>query len=372
MGDYYTLLGVPRLINASGTLTSLGGSRMRPSAARAMADAANCFVDLDQLHRKAGEYVARLLGVEAACITAGAAAGLTQAAAACMVGSDPLWRSRLPGLVPKNEIVIQCCHRNPFERSLKMTGAQLVQVGDAIRTMPFDMEGAINERTAAVVHFLQSDMLEASLQLNNVISIAHHFKIPVIVDAAAELPPKKNLWELVQKGADLVIFSGGKDICGPQASGLMVGRHDLIEAAIVQAAPHEHAIARPMKASKETVVGLISALEEYLGEDEAVRFETWELNFQRLKTQLEKIPGLVIKRYQASQPRIQPAIIPRLELRLEGYPELSMIDLSNKLRNGNPPIIVDTKSEAICLNLHTLDSEELDIVINRFREIIQR
>jgi len=368
--DYYQLLGLAPLINATGTMTALGGSRLHPAAAQAMAAAGGVYIDLEQLHIKAGEYIAGLLGVEAACVTAGAAAGMVLAAAACLAENDPDIQARLPQPPSRCEIIIQCCHRNPFERAFQLVGAQIVQVGDAIHTRPDDLIAAINDRTAAIAHFLCADMLEASLPLPEVLNIALRYGIPVIVDAAAEIPPKSNLWEIARQGADLVIFSGGKDMRGPQTSGLMVGRADLISAARVQTAPFECVAGRPMKASKELVIGFLAALEAYLQEDEEARFQEWDAIAAYLQQALSQIKGLTIMRYYPSQPYIQPANIPRLQIDLAPDLGITAQSLSERLKEGVLPIHARCRGNALTINVHTLVMDEARIIVERITSIL--
>jgi uncharacterized pyridoxal phosphate-dependent enzyme len=368
---WYERLHVSRLINAQGTLTSLGGSLMFPSAAQAMVEASSCFIDLTDLARQAGVYISKCLNVEAALITAGAAAGLTQAAAACMAGADQYLRSLLPALLPKNEIIIQCAHRNPFDRALRVAGAKLCEIGNAIETHPFELEGTINDHTAAVVFFLQGEMLEASMGLEQTMEIAHRFNVPVIVDAAAELPPKSNLWTIAQRGADLVIFSGGKDIRGPQSSGLMVGRKELIEAAALQTSPYEYSVARPMKTSKETILGLLAAFEEYLQEDETVRFQQWNLYCDQIEAGLADIPGLVTKRLLPVQPKHQPAVIPRVSIEVKPSARFTLDHINQFLQSGDPKILVTQKNSSLIINPHTLTLEEVHIIIARIKGIVR-
>lgn len=368
--DYYQLFEVEKLINAKGNLTTLGGSRMNPRTLAAMAQAAEYFVDLALLHKQAGKYVAKLLNVEAACITAGAAAAIVQAVAACMVGSDPYEISKLPAPPQKNEVIIQRSHRCPFDRSVSIAGATMVEIGNLLQTPEFELLGTINERTAAVIYFYQSSMLIASLSLEKTVEIAHRYGVPVIVDAAAELPPKINLWELYQRGADLVIFSGGKDLCGPGASGLLLGRQDLIDAAELHTAPYEYAVARSMKASKEAIFGLVSALEQYLEEDEAARFAEWDEIYKCLYDGFSKIEGLLPQRFVPTQPEAQPACLPRLLLELEEDLSVSINELIKKLKDGKPSIVVSKKGKAALLNTHTLTLEEAKMIVVRAREII--
>jgi L-seryl-tRNA(Ser) seleniumtransferase len=192
------------------------------------------------------------------------------------------------------------------------------------------------------------------------------------VDAAAELPPKSNLWTISQKGADLVIFSGGKDIRGPQSSGLIVGRKDLIEAAALQTAPYEYSIARPMKASKETILGLVAAIEEYIKEDETERFHQWNLFCDQIEEALAEIPELVTKRLKPDQPKIQPAGIPRIAIGLELSAGFTLDNLYQLLQSGNPKILVTQNNGSILINPHTLTLEEIQIIISRVKEIVRQ
>ena len=368
--DWYQKLAVPPVINAAGTLTSLGGCRTRPEVLEAMGHAAGEFVPLEMLHQKAGEHLAQILGVDAAMVVAGAAAGLTLGTAACMVGSDPAQIAALPRTIQKYKVIIQCSHRNPFERAIQMSGATLVQVGDAIRTRAEDLEAGFDDQTAAVVFFLQAEMLDASLSLDQTLKIAHAHGVPVIVDAAAELPPKNNLWELAQRGADLVLFSGSKDLRGPQTSGLMLGRTDLIASALVQSAPHEHVIGRPLKAGKEIVAGMLAAIETYLAEDEAARFAEWDKIAEYFEVALNKMPGLKVCRIFPTQPYIQPAITPRVAVNLEGDAPFSISALKLALWAGNPPIATEVVQGKLILNTHTLTLAEAENVVQRFSEII--
>jgi len=358
------------LINAAGTLTSLGGCRTRSEVIEAMTEIAGGFVPLAELHRSAGDHLAQILGVEAAMVTSGAAAGLTLAVAACMAGDDLALVSRLPVPPPKQKVVIQCAHRCPFERAIPMAGATLLQVGDAIRTRSQDLEFALNEEVAAVVFFLQGEMLDSSLSLSETLEIAHARGIPVIVDAAAELPPKSNLWTLSQAGADLVIFSGSKDLRGPQTSGLMVGRADLIASAMTQTAPHEHVVGRPMKAGKEVVAGMVRAVELYLEEDEKARFAEWDCIADFLMIQLSRISAIRLRRFTPSQPYIQPACIPRVGIAFERESSQTPTALKTALWQGDPRIAVEVIGEEVWLNVHTLTMAEAEIIAQRIQSLL--
>lgn len=353
----YARFRIKPVINASGTMTKFGGCRMFPEAAAAMAAAAGTFVDLDMLLRNTGEHIAGLLGVEGALVTAGASPAIILATAACIAGTDPFLRNRLPADPPeKSEVIIMRCHRNPYDNAVPTAGARFVEIGDAIRTHGWELEGSVNERTAAVFFALHAEMLDASLSLKETIEIAHGKGVPVIVDAAAELPPKANLRDLAARGADLVAFSGGKDIRGPQASGLLVGRKRLVEAALFNGAPH-YGVGRPTKASKETVAGFTKALECYLEEDEEARFAFWRRVQAGWIEELNKMPGIVAEVFIPTQPGIHPVNIPKVKFKIEGSAEKTEA-LAARLWNGDPGLIVEFGRGYILLNPQVLTEDE--------------
>ena len=222
-------LGVRPVIHGSGTTTRYGGSLLRPEVLEAMREASQALVNLDELNEAAGAAIARMLGAEAAFVTAGASSGLILQAAACIAGDDPAKITRLPdtrGM--RNEIVIQRAHRFAYDQAYRVAGGVLVEIGLARRTQPFELEDAITERTAAVAHLISPFTSPPGiLPLDQVVAIAHRRGVPVIVDAASMLPPRENLTKFLRLGADLVSFSGGKGIRGPQSTGILAGRRDL-------------------------------------------------------------------------------------------------------------------------------------------------
>ncbi len=259
-------------------------------------------------------------------MTAGASPALVQATAACVAGTDPFLRNRLPSNPPeRNEIIIQRIHRNPYDKAIPTAGAKFIEIGDGFKTQPWELENTITELTAAVFFALHAEMMDASLSLEKTIQIAHAHNVPVIVDAAAELPPKANLWNLTQRGADIVVFSGGKDIRGPQTSGLMVGRK-IIEAADFNGAPH-YGVGRPMKASKELVVGFVAALECYLAEDEDARFKVWRQIQHDMLAEFNTIPHILAEPFIPTQMGIHPVCIPKLKLDLDEASKITIDDL---------------------------------------------
>ena len=264
----YAELGVPLVIHAGGPTTNYGGSLMRPDTLEAMAEAGRAFVSVETLNRRIGAYIAEVTESEAGMVVAGAAAGMVLSLAACITGSDLAAIRRLPDTTGlKDEMVIQKIHRGPYSHMYGFTGARIVEVGNVSSCLPEELEAALTERTAAVAFLFAPGNPRGGLTLPQVAEIAHARGVPVIVDAAMTVPPRENLTRFIRDGADLVTMSGGKVIRGPQATGLLYGRADLIEAAHLNSSPN-HAIGRPSKVAKEEMVGLYAALRSYMDSDE--------------------------------------------------------------------------------------------------------
>ena len=264
----YAELGVPLVIHAGGPTTNYGGSLMRPDTLAAMAEAGRAFVSVETLNRRIGAYIAEVTESEAGMVVAGAAAGMVISLAACMTGADLAAIRRLPDTTGlKDEMVIQKIHRGGYSHMYGFTGARIVEVGNVSSCLPEELDAALSERTAAVAFLFAPGNPRGGLTLPQVAEIAHARGIPVIVDAAMTVPPRENLTRFIRDGADLVTMSGGKVIRGPQATGLLYGRADLIEAAHLNSSPN-HAIGRPSKVAKEEMVGLYAALRSYMDSDE--------------------------------------------------------------------------------------------------------
>lgn len=261
-------LGITRYINAHDTYTIYGGSRMSERSLKAMKEASESFVDIDEMQYVLGKELARITHNEAAYITNGASGGLLLAAAVCMTEGDMFRYSRLPQTdYIKNEIIVMRCQRNAYDKALEASGAHVVEIGDADETLEYELEGVINDRTAAVFYFESSNFKRASMPLAKVIEIAHKHKIPVVLDAAAQLPPVSNLWNFTNLGVDMVIFSGGKTLCGPQDSGLIFGKEIYIDACRRFGAP-AHGICRSSKSSREAMAGLYQAVKDFVDMDQ--------------------------------------------------------------------------------------------------------
>ncbi|MGD9714247.1 MAG: aminotransferase class V-fold PLP-dependent enzyme, partial [Thermomicrobiales bacterium] len=262
----YEDLGIPPVINAAATLTKLGGSLMPPPVIEAMAAAAGQCPDLFELQLKAGQRIAVLTGNESAFITSGAAAGIAMCVASCVAGTDPELQQDFPYLerATKRQVIVYKGQRNGYDYAARQTGARLIEItpdGD-------DLEMSINEKTACILFFAGAHFAEGALPLEEVIAISHTMGAPVIVDAAAQIPPISNLWHFTKElGADAAIFSGGKGLRGPQSSGIVVGRKQIIDGIRPNAAPNQ-SLGRPMKVGKEEIAGLLAAIEWSLKQDE--------------------------------------------------------------------------------------------------------
>ena len=299
----YEELGVAPVINASATLTRLGGSRMPPPVVTAMAEAAEAFVDLPELQRRVGRRIAELTQNEAAYVTSGAAAGVVLAVAACIAGTDPEKVAAFPCLAGEEqaEVVIHRSQRNGYDYAARQTGARMVEVGETAA----ELREAIGARTACVLWFAGEHFASGAPPLPKVVGIARERGVPTLVDAAAQIPPVANLWRFTRElGADAAIFSGGKGLRGPQSSGLGLGRADLIEGCRANGNPN-HSIGRPMKAGKEEVVGLLAAVEWSLAQDEGALLAGYEATVARWLAGLAGLPGVTAERgfpSEAGQP----------------------------------------------------------------------
>ncbi len=364
--DIYDELGVKKVINGYATLTRLGGSLMPPEVLGAMAEAAGHFVEIDELQDKVGRRIAEWTHNEAAYISCGAAAGLVLSTAACLTGLDPDKRARLPfsdGMA--NEVIVQKAGRVGYDFAIRQAGGKLVEIGTDEGATAADLEAAIGERTAAIFCFYNATRMAKQVPLEQQIAIAKRRGIPLVIDAAAQIPPVENLWRFTQMGADLVLFSGGKGLCGPQASGLILGRRDLIDACAFNACPRAF-IGRPMKAGKEEIVGLMTAVKWYLGLDHAGLLRRYEDQVAWLLAEFAGTPGVSARRNfpsEAGQP------MPRAELTLdEAGLGLTRDELLRRLAEGDPAVaLAPAGTDGVFINPQTLRPGEERIVAARLK-----
>ena len=365
-------LGVKRVINGQSWVTALGGSIMPPEVQRAMAETANCFVDMVDLNRKAGEVIARLTGAEAGMVTAGASAGVVLQVAACMTGGDDVKMAQLPDPTGmKDEVIIHRAHRNHYDSAYRIPGAKLIEIGRFRETAAWQLEAAISERTAAVAYAF-SPFLGRGLPLDQVIDIAHKRGVPVIVDAAAELPPVENLTKFIDMGADMVAFSGGKGLRAPQSTGILCGTRELIDAAFLNTINYRAAnagIGRPMKVCKEEIVGLITALELFVDRDHEAEWRAWRAKADTIVGALQDIPGVDAKVVVEEINRHGPTPVISFERSWKGLPPAEIVDA---LKQGDSPVYLGFRHDEdeiyitpVCL----VDGDE-DVIVERLRALL--
>lgn len=267
--NIFEKIGVKPYINAHDTYTVYGGSRMAENTIQAMKEISKHFVDFDELQEKVGKKIAEMTHNEAAYVTNGSAGAIQLAAAVCMVKGDAFHFMRLPNCGDINRrIIVMRGQHNAYDKAIEEAGGEIVFIGDADETLEVELEGELRKGACAVFFFAPVLFERASMPLERVIAISHRFGVPVVVDAAAQIPPKENLWKYTRDmGADMAIFSGGKTLSGPQDSGLIVGREKYIKDCLLFGAPN-HGVCRSSKTSRESVVGLYVALENYMNMDE--------------------------------------------------------------------------------------------------------
>jgi L-seryl-tRNA(Ser) seleniumtransferase len=366
----YKDLGVRPVINAWGTVTEVGGSLMPEPVLAAMVEAGRHYVFIHELQAAAGRYIADRLGVEAAYISCGASAGMTLAAAACMGGQNPEIRSQLPETTSvKNEIIVFRDMRTKYDQAFRVAGAQLVEIGWPQGTDGRELGTTITEKTAAVAYILEHAQL-SGIPLDRIIQIAHARDVPVIVDAAAELPPVENLWQFSQLGVDLTIFSGGKDICGPQPAGLIVGSKDLIQACEFHACPN-HAIGRGMKVGKEEIMAFVNALDLYLQQDFDREIEVWEAQISYIVDSLSSVEGVSAKRVFPGEPGVQPVHIPRAYIRwTTDVTDRSADEIRDALLDDEPRVFVGVIEDNLVVNPQMLKQGQEQIVVEGIKRVL--
>jgi D-glucosaminate-6-phosphate ammonia-lyase len=357
----YARLGIKTMINGQGTYTALGGSLMAPEVVQAMAEAAGSFVSIAELQEKVGARIAALVGVPAAMVTAGAASAITIATAVCMARDDFAAIERLPdtdGL--KNEVIIQKAHRCGYEPQITIAGARLVWVETRA-----ELDLAISPRTA-MMFFLNRYEPLGTVKRDEWIRVGKDRGVALFNDAAADVPPAGRFAEYVQQGFDLVAFSGGKAIRGPQSSGLLLGRTDLVAAGRRAISP-SMGIGRGMKVGKEEIVGLLAAVERFVDLDHATEWHGWERHAAEMIAILAEIPGMTARRDVPEIANHSPHVV------LEWSPSHSALtadDVVRGLRDGDPPIAVLREGERkLVVAVWTLRDDEPSIVAHQIQKL---
>jgi len=363
--DIYKELGIRPLINAAGTYTTLSASLMQREVVEAVDAAARQYVSIPELHELVGKKIAALAQCEAALVTAGAASALTVGTAACVAGKDQEKIRRLPDTTGmKNEVLIQKKHRYGYDHAVRNVGVKMVEVETRE-----ELERAANDRTAMMLFFNAADP-NGQIKVEEFAQLGKKLGVPTFNDAAADVPPVENLWRYTKMGYDLVTFSGGKGLRGPQCSGLLLGRKDLIEAAVLNNNPHSDSVGRTNKVGKEEIVGMWAALDYYIKQDHKAVWRDWE---KRCKTVADLVASVKGVKTEIFIPEISNAV-PHLRITWDfAATGLQPREVVKQLREGDPRIEVRPGArEAIEVAVWMLDPGEEQIVGRRLREILKK
>lgn len=362
--EVYARLGIRPVINGVGVVTHLGGSLMHPDVLRAMADASRCFVPLTELQAKVGARIAELLGAEAAMVTCGCASAITMGTTACVAQGDPAKLKRLPDTTGmKNEIVQQKAHRGGYEQQMQLVGAKIVWV-----ETKEELERAINERTAMMFFYNEMEP-EGKISRHEWIEVGKRRGVPTFNDAASDATPRERLFQYQKEGFDLVAFSGGKAIRGPQSSAILMGRKDLIAAALPGFNPYA-GIGRGMKVGKEEMIGLLAALERYLKADHDGEMKELESRVAEIRAGLASVKGLTTERYMPPIANHVPHVVVSWDAAAFDY---STGDVAKRLREGEPSIAVSGFGERkLKISVWMMQPGEHRIVLGRLQEIFNK
>jgi len=333
-GNPYDELGVTTVINCEGTMTMLGGSILRPELEAVMAMAGKHFVSIPELEVAAGKRIAEMLKLPdgyTVLVTSGAAAAIQSGLAGILTGDNETFIRQLPDITGmKSEVIIQKSHRNPFDHQLRTTGIKLIEVETREQ-----LRQAVNDRTA-MMHFSNFANATGQIKVDEWVKLAKQYKVPCMNDAAADTPPVSHLWDYTNMGYDLVTFSGGKAMRGPQCAGLLIGRKDLVAYALLNNSPHEDTLGRSQKVGKEEIIGMVKAIEVYLGEDHDALANEWQRRLNGVAIELAKIPGVSTSFFTPDIANHVPHMQITWDSRIAATPK----DISKSLRESKPSIVI--------------------------------
>jgi L-seryl-tRNA(Ser) seleniumtransferase len=362
--DYFKELGIRPFINAAGTYTTMTASLMLPEVMDAINYSSNKFVDLIKLQDATGQRIAELIGCEAAMITAGAASALTLGTAACMTGKNRDFVRQIPDTTGiKNEVIIQKSHRYGYDRAVRNCGTKFIEI-----ETPEELDRAVNDRTALMLFFNANNNV-GKIKDEEFVKLGKKHNVPTFNDAAADVPPVENLSKYTKMGFDLVTFSGGKGLRGPQSAGLLLGRKELIEAARMNAWPSSDTIGRGMKVNKEELLGMMAAVESFVKRDHAAEWREWE---KRVKTVADGVASVPSVKTEQFVPEIANAV-PHLRITWDqSAVKITPREAVRKLREGEPGIELRPGARnAIEVAVWMLQPGEAQIVAKRIREVLK-
>src|SRR5450432_299256 len=365
-GNPYEELGVPTVINCDGTMTVLGGSVLRPELEAVMAQAGRHFVRIADLEVASGKRIAELLKLPeeySAIVTSGAAAAMQSGLAGILTGDNEQFIRQIPDLTGmKSEVIIQKSHRNPFDHQLRTTGIKLI----VIETRE-ELSKAVNEKTA-MLHFSNFANAAGQIKVDEWVRLAKEYKVPCFLDAAADTPPVSHLWDYANMGYDLIAFSGGKAVRGPQCAGILIGRKDLVAHALLNNSPHEDTIGRSQKVGKEEIVGMVKALELYLKEDHDALNKEWQRRLDLISARVKTIPGVSTEFPSLGIANHVP------HLRITWDPQrikIAPMDAASALRESDPSIVLSASDKNLSMNSFMLQPGEERIIADHLVKLFK-
>ena len=362
--DYFRELGVRPFINAAGTYTAMTASLMPSEVMEAITYASKRYVMLDELHDRVGERIAMLVRAEAAMVTAGAASALTLGTAAVLTGTDRQKINALPDLTGmKSEVIIQKAHRFGYERAIRNCGVRLVEVETRD-----DLERAVSDKTAMMI-FYNNNNKEGQIRDEEFVQLGRKHSIPTMNDAAADVPPVDNLWKYTAMGFDLVAFSGGKGIRGPQSAGLLIGTKPLIAAARQNGSPNGNAIGRGMKVNKEEMVGMLAALELFVGKDHVREGREYDRRAEEIRKSASAVPGVKAEIFVPEVANHVPHVRVTWDSASIGVKPAAVV---RALQDGEPSIAIRSEGDALVVGVWMMQPGEEKIVARRLRQELEK
>ena len=362
--DYFRDLGVRPFINAAGTYTAMTASLMPPEVIDAIEYASKHYVMLSELQDKVGERIATLVHAEAAMVTSGAASALTLGTAAVLTGTDERKIVDLPNLAAmKSEVIIQKSHRFGYDHAVRNCGVKLIEVETRE-----DLERAVNPQTAMML-FYNNNNGEGKIRDEEFAQLGKKHGVPTFNDAAADVPPVENLWKYTKMGFDLVTFSGGKGIRGPQSAGLLLGRKDLIAAARLNAPPNGNTVGRGMKVNKEEILGMLVALEMYLEKDHAQERREFDKRAETIRAAATSVPGVTAEVFVPEVANHVPHVRITWDAAQKGITPAAAV---KALRDGEPSIGTRSEGKDVVVGVWMMRQGEEKVVARRLKEVLEK
>ena len=361
--DYFKELGIRPFINAAGTYTAMTASLMPPEVMDAINYASRHYVMLEELGEKVGERIAKLVKAEAALVTSGAASALTLGTAGVLTGMDNQKMVDLPNLTNmKSEVIIQKSHRFGYDHAVRNCGVKLIEVDTRE-----ELERAITPQTAMMLFYNNNNPI-GQIKDQEFAQLGKKHGVPTLNDAAADVPPVENLWKYTAMGFDLVAFSGGKGIRGPQSAGLLLGRKDLIAAARRNAPPNGNTVGRGMKVNKEEIVGMLAAIELYVAKDHDKEGKEFEKRAEAIRSSATAVPGV---KAEVFVPEVANHV-PHVRVTWDGGTRQAAAAAVIAMRDGEPSIAIRNEEDALVIGVWMMRSGEEKVVARRLKEVLER